>query len=268
MDHWKAEVSRSEMTDERSITISLDALNEVPGALMPFRPTLIVRCQEEQLQIYVATGSVLENDGEGDLDMTPVRMRWDSADADTATWDRSTDYTAAFAPDPRAFLSRLLEGHLLRFEFHPFDAAARVARFDTRGLSRHLSPLDAACPPRGVEDSTGAQDAEPAGSDSTVGVFSEDVVQEKPELISAPPLDYPVMLRQAGIQGAVIIQAIVDSTGRVEPNSVRVVSSANPGFDQSAKQHVLESRFRPGRVYGHAVRVLVLVPVNFVIKGH
>ena len=99
-------------------------------------------------------------------------------------------------------------------------------------------------------------------------VFSVDVVQEKPELLSAPQLAYPEPLRQAGIQGVVMIQAIIDTAGRAEPNSVRVLSSANPGFDSPARDYILRTLFRPARVYGHAVRVLVQVPVNFTIRRH
>ena len=99
-------------------------------------------------------------------------------------------------------------------------------------------------------------------------VFSADVVQEKPELLSAPQLAYPDLLKKAGIQGIVLVQAIIDTAGRVEPNSLRVVMSANPGFDSPAKDYVLKTRFRPAHVYGHAVRVLVQMPVNFTISAH
>ena len=103
---------------------------------------------------------------------------------------------------------------------------------------------------------------------NTDQVFSADVVQEKPEVLSHPPLEFPELLRQAGIQGVVMIQAVVDTSGRVEPNSVKVMSSANPGFDTPAKNMVLKSLFRPARVYGHAVRVLIQLPVNFQLSHH
>jgi len=99
-------------------------------------------------------------------------------------------------------------------------------------------------------------------------VFNADVVQEKPEVLSQPPLQYPELLRQAGIQGVVMVQAIVDTSGRVEPNSVKVTQSANPGFDQPAKNVILKALFRPARVYGHAVRVLISIPVNFTLTHH
>lgn len=97
-------------------------------------------------------------------------------------------------------------------------------------------------------------------------VFMESVVEERPELLTRPPLQYPDLLRQAGVQGRVLVSAIIDTLGRAEPNSVKVVQSPNPGFDQPAKNMVLKALFRPARVHGRAVRVLVNLPIDFSIK--
>jgi len=126
-------------------------------------------------------------------------------------------------------------------------------------LQEHFDPRDYS----GVGVEGGVATGIVPGSDQ---VLSVDVVQEKPELLSHPPPAYPPLLQQAGIEGRVMVQAIIDTTGRVEPNSVRVVESANPGFDQPAKNVVLRSLFRPGRVYGRAVRVLVAIPIDFKIQ--
>ena len=99
-------------------------------------------------------------------------------------------------------------------------------------------------------------------------VFIESLVEERPERLSGPPLAYPDLLRQAGIQGLVVVEAIIDTTGRVEPNSVKIVSSPHSGFDQSAKSMVLKSLYRPARVSGRAVRVLIRQPINFQITRH
>ncbi len=56
-------------------------------------------------------------------------------------------------------------------------------------------------------------------------VYAEALVEERPELLSAPPPVYPPLLRQAGIQGRVILRAVIDTTGRVEPASIRVIKS-------------------------------------------
>ncbi len=97
-------------------------------------------------------------------------------------------------------------------------------------------------------------------------VFMEAVVEEKPEVLSGPPPVYPEILRQAGIQGRVMVQAIIDTTGRAEGPSVKIVQSPNPGFDQPAKSYVLRALFRPARVHGRAVRVLINLPIDFKIK--
>jgi TonB family protein len=97
-------------------------------------------------------------------------------------------------------------------------------------------------------------------------VFMESVVEERPELLTRPPLQYPDLLRQAGVQGRVLVSAIIDTLGRAEPASVKVVQSPNPGFDQPAKNMVLKALFRPARVHGRAVRVLVNLPIDFSIK--
>ena len=98
-------------------------------------------------------------------------------------------------------------------------------------------------------------------------VFMEAIVEEKPSVLSGPTLQYPELLRQAGIQGRVMVQAIIDTTGRAEPPSVKVLQSPNPGFDQSAKNYVVKALFRPARVHGRAVRVLINIPIDFKITG-
>ncbi len=97
-------------------------------------------------------------------------------------------------------------------------------------------------------------------------VFLESVVEERPERLTGPALQYPDLLRQAGVQGRVLVQGVIDTTGRAIPNTVRVVQSPHPGFDDAAKRLMLQSLFRPGRVGGRAVKVLVSLPVDFTIK--
>jgi protein TonB len=96
--------------------------------------------------------------------------------------------------------------------------------------------------------------------------FIEAAVDEKPERLFTPPLDYPDLLRQAGIEGTVIVEVIIDTTGNAEPGSLRIIQSTNKAFEMSARDAVLKSRYRPGRVRGQAVRVLVQVPITFNIR--
>jgi len=97
-------------------------------------------------------------------------------------------------------------------------------------------------------------------------VFMESVVDERPEVLSGPALSYPDLLRQAGVQGRVLVQAIIDTSGRTEPRSVRIIQSPNPGFDEPARDYVLGAMFRPARIHGRAVRVLVNLPIDYKIR--
>jgi len=127
-------------------------------------------------------------------------------------------------------------------------------------LQEHFDPKDYSG--SGVEGGT-SNGLVPTGND----VFNEAIVEEKPVVLSAPPPLYPELLRQAGIQGRVMVQAVIDTTGRAEPGSVRIMESPNPGFDQAARQYALKALFRPARVHGRAVRVLIQLPIDFRITG-
>jgi protein TonB len=98
-------------------------------------------------------------------------------------------------------------------------------------------------------------------------VYLEAVVEERPERLSGPQPQYPEILRQAGVQGRVVVQAIIDTTGKAIPSSIRVTQTPHSGFEQAAKNLVLQSLFRPGRVAGRAVKVLVSVPIDFSLAG-
>jgi len=121
-------------------------------------------------------------------------------------------------------------------------------------LAEHWDPKDYTGV--GVEGGMGSG-AVPVGSE----VFSEAIVEERPSLLSAPAPQYPEVLEEAGIQGRVLIQAVIDTLGRIEPGSLKVLESPNPGFDQPSRNYLLRALFRPARMHGRAVRVLVTQPV-------
>ena len=111
----------------------------------------------------------------------------------------------------------------------------------------------------------------PGGGVSAPGFAPEPpvdarVVDVMPVLLSHPPLRYPELLRQAGIEGAVTVEAVLDTAGRVEPGSLRALSEANALFVQEALTVVGASHYRPGRMGAHAVRVRVRVPVTFTLR--
>ena len=97
--------------------------------------------------------------------------------------------------------------------------------------------------------------------------YLESVVEERPEMVSHPSLRYPDLLRQAGIDGRVLVEFVVDTTGHVERGSIKILSSTNQLFEQPTREAISASVFRPGKISGHSVRVRVQQPVNFQIAG-
>jgi len=144
-----------------------------------------------------------------------------------------------------------------------------------KGFQTVVAPTDIPTniPPINLQEHFDPKDYTGSGVEGGIGtgvlpdqVFLESVVEERPEVLSGPQPQYPDLLRQAGIQGRVLVQAIIDTSGRAEPPSVKVIQSPNPGFDQPAKNYVLRALFRPARVHGRAVRVLINLPIDFRIK--
>jgi len=94
-------------------------------------------------------------------------------------------------------------------------------------------------------------------------VYSEADAEERPHLMSGPPLAYPAPMLLSRISGRVIIEAVIDTTGRVEDGTVRVLVSSDARFNEAAKDYVRAARFTPGRLAGRAVRVRFEMPVEF-----
>ncbi len=93
--------------------------------------------------------------------------------------------------------------------------------------------------------------------------YLEAQVDDPPSLISAGPRLYPPVLERAGIGGRVIAQFVIDTTGHPEQAGFKVLNSTNPAFNEPAREMIMKSVFRPGRVRGQAVRVQVQQAVSF-----
>jgi protein TonB len=94
-------------------------------------------------------------------------------------------------------------------------------------------------------------------------VFTTAELADPAQIMSQRAPTYPPLLQQAGISGAVELQFIIDTLGRVEPGSVKVLSSTHDPFAEAAMNTIVESRFRPGRQRGEPIRQLVRQRVRF-----
>jgi len=77
---------------------------------------------------------------------------------------------------------------------------------------------------------------------------------------------YPDMLRQAGVEGEVLAQFVVDTTGKAEPGSLKVLKSSHDMFVQSVKNALPQMKFIPAEVGGRKVKQLVQQPFTFSIS--
>jgi TonB family protein len=73
---------------------------------------------------------------------------------------------------------------------------------------------------------------------------------------SAAP-EYPRVLLQQGIEGAAQMIYVVDSTGRIDTTTIRVVTRTHEEFVTAVRQAMPEMRFRPAIQQGQPVRQLV-----------
>ena len=103
-----------------------------------------------------------------------------------------------------------------------------------------------------------APPAPPFGTPAAVGA-----VDEQPALLSHPPIRYAPEMQALRVGGTVIVEATLDTTGRVLLATVKIVQSPNPVFDVEAKRVVLAALYRPARVNGRAARVTIRQPITF-----
>jgi TonB family protein len=88
-------------------------------------------------------------------------------------------------------------------------------------------------------------------------------VDEPPALLRHPPIRYAPEMQSLRIGGTVIVEATLDTTGRILASTVKTVQSPNPVFDAEAKRVVLAAVYRPARVHGRAARVTIRQPITF-----
>jgi periplasmic protein TonB len=90
-------------------------------------------------------------------------------------------------------------------------------------------------------------------------------VEHPPVPISRILPEYPGAARSQGVEGEVVLRAIVDQRGAVERDVVVVQSI--PMLDRAAIEALRQWRFEPGRDGGnHAVRVVIEVPLRFRLR--
>ncbi len=106
---------------------------------------------------------------------------------------------------------------------------------------------------------------EPVGGTVFIATAVDRPVTRDPA--SAAPA-YPAFLEHEGIEGAVTVQYVVDTTGTADSTSLVVSQTTHPAFAESVRAALPRMRFRPAELQGHLVRQMVRQEFRFVMPDH
>ena len=79
---------------------------------------------------------------------------------------------------------------------------------------------------------------------------------------------YPKRLRDAKVEGTVLAQFVVDTTGTPEPNTFKVLQSSNRLFAEAVRDALAQMQFTPALVGGRPVKQLLQQPFMFALRKH
>ena len=95
---------------------------------------------------------------------------------------------------------------------------------------------------------------------------AKKMIKARPAYRQNPNPEYPKIAKRRGYEGAVLLEVLVDSAGKVE--DLRVLkSSGYRVLDRSAVKSVKNWLFEPGRIGDRKVEMWVRVPVRFELKN-
>jgi protein TonB len=91
---------------------------------------------------------------------------------------------------------------------------------------------------------------------------------EKPAIAlpGNPAPHYPDVLRRAGIRGEVVMQIVIDTTGRADMSTLRVLSSDHPLLTAAVEAALPRARFLPAESGGKKVRMWAVQSFVFEVK--
>jgi len=110
---------------------------------------------------------------------------------------------------------------------------------------------------RANADSSSASPATEQSPASGKRTPSNPMNLESPVVLGGPSPRYPDALRVAGVEGEVVAQFVVDTSGRALPGSIKVISASSPEFVESLRAALPGIRFKAPGLEGKRVRQLV-----------
>ena len=123
--------------------------------------------------------------------------------------------------------------------------------------------------PRGRTPGRKVSAQELANAVQALRLYTADQVDTPAAPDSAEPVQpfYPDSLLRAGIEGRVLVEFVVDSSGQPEMDTFGEVLSTDVRFTDAVRRAVSQARFTPAVVGGRKVRQLVQLPFRFVVPA-
>jgi TonB family protein len=106
--------------------------------------------------------------------------------------------------------------------------------------------------------------AEPRSrSDGDTPYFEFQVEKQASPTANSPQPKYPQMLWDANVEGEVLAQFVVDTSGHVEMGTFKVLKSSHELFTRAVRNVLPDMRFDPAVINGRKVRQVVRKPFVF-----
>jgi protein TonB len=93
------------------------------------------------------------------------------------------------------------------------------------------------------------------------GFYSELVIDELPQITREAPKIYPVLAREKGKEGRVVLEIYIDIEGRIV--DITVIQNPGYGFAEAAVEYVRNSTWQPAKHQGRPVPVRIRKPIIY-----
>ena len=84
-----------------------------------------------------------------------------------------------------------------------------------------------------------------------------------PTLIGMPRPAYPAIMRRLRVGGRVVLRALVNARGRVEPSSILAFQATDSHFIEPSRRALAAALFRPARFGGRAGGAWITIAIDF-----
>lgn len=121
----------------RAVAFEVQAAEPIGIWMRTVRPSLVVRCESNLLDVFVFTDSAAKIEAQT-IDHT-VSLRFDDGEEVTTRWPDADTHDALFAPNGAEFAKRLAAAQTLRFGFTPHNAEPVTMQFAVAGLTPLLT---------------------------------------------------------------------------------------------------------------------------------